>query len=380
MIPAPHRLGIVAVAALGLAVGCTRPPPAVVQLKPLEVVVAKPTVRDVTDYEDFTGRTRASRSVDIKSQATGELLSIWFRDGDYVKAGQLLFEIDSTLPQADVDRARAVLRQNEVKLRQPEKQYNRLKGLPPGSVSGIEWDLAESSYLEAKTAVDVAQRQLEVARDLVDYCYIMAPFSGRISRRNVDPGNRVKQDETVLTRLVATDPMDVDFDIDDRTDLRLKDLMAAGTIKSTRETKVRIGRPDRDDFTLAGVINFIDNQYNAATSTILVRAEVPNPTGELSPGLFVRVRIPVGDPKPSVLVPEEAIGTDQQLKFVYVLNDKDEVVYRRVKLGQQEGPLRVVEPVADVPDSGVKPNDRVIVSGLQRVTRAGIKVTVTPGK
>ena len=249
---------------------------------------------------------------------------------------------------------------------------------------------SEASVTVAASAVTVARKQLASAQNYVDYTRIKAPFAGRIGRRLVDAGNRVKQDDTVLARLVRLDPMDVDFDIDDRTLLRLYDLMMAGKTSAAAaaggwrhldgsrqqiQEKVEIGRPDRDDFTLKGLVTFVDNQLNTGTSTIQVRAEVANPTGELKPGLFVRVRIPIGEPKMAVLVPEEAIGTDQQLKFVYVVNESDEVEYRKVRLGQQVDALRVVEPVPGDAKSGVRPTDRVIVAGVQRA-RVGAKVTV----
>jgi multidrug efflux pump subunit AcrA (membrane-fusion protein) len=171
------------------------------------------------------------------------------------------------------------------------------------------------------------------------------------------------------------------FDVDDRSDLRLRQLMADGKLDLSPggKSRVGVGLPDRDEFTLSGPVRFIDTQINAGTGTTTLRADVDNPKGLLTPGLFVRVRLPIGDPKPGVLVPEEAIGTDQGLKFVYTLNANDEAVYRPVKPGLAYGNLRVVEPVPGKPDSGVSESDRVIVEGVQRV-RKGQKVTVRSGQ
>lgn len=397
-------------------VGCSRPKPPVAAVPPPEVLVAPPDVRMVVEYEDFTGRTRASRAVDLKTQVTAELKEIGFEDGAEVAAGQLLFTLDTTFFQADVDRFTAKLRQAEAALQQAKaalKQADAVAAeaakedkLNKSATSGVSrldivksegalrvaegaLKVAETGVTAAESAVTVAQKELAAAQNYVEYARIKAPFAGKIGRRLVDPGNRVKQDETVLARLVQLDPMDVDFDVDDRTLLRLAsgrngEAAAVGGWRNVDRRlrlteRVLVGLPDRDDFTLAGTVRFVDNQLNTGTSTIQFRAEVPNPARELAAGLFVRVRVQVGEPRRAVLVPEEAIGTDQQLKFVYVVNAQNEVEYRKVALGQQEGPLRVVDPVAGDPKSGVREGERVIVAGLQRV-RAGGKVSPKPAK
>jgi RND family efflux transporter MFP subunit len=396
MTAATRRLAPLALAA-ALAAGCARPQPPIVPTKPPEVVVEYPFKRLVTEYEDFTGRTRASRAVDLKTQVTAELREVSFADGTDVPKDKLLFTLDTTLFQADVDRAEAVLQQEKVKLRPLEREERRIKAAQaqnPGSVSGDEVDRIVGATEAARAAVTVAERQLETARKYVAYCAIRAPFAGRIGRRQVDPGNRVKQDDTVLARLVQLDPIDVDFDVDDRTHLRLIGLLTGaktaaaaagggwrslgGSRQDLREP-VAVGLPDRDDFTLAGRVTFVDNQVNAATSTIQLRAEVANPGGELVPGLFVRVRMPVGPPREAVLVPEEAITIDQERKVVFVVTDKNVVESRRVKPGQQETvrvgdrerQMRVVEPLPGDSKSGVTAADRVIVAGVQRVRDGG---------
>ncbi|HYH65256.1 MAG TPA: efflux RND transporter periplasmic adaptor subunit, partial [Urbifossiella sp.] len=201
----------------------------------------------------------------------------------------------------------------------------------------------------------------------------------------------VKENETVLTRLVVLDPIYVVFDIDERTLLRIRRLIADGRIPSARESpiSVRVGLADEEGYSFTAPLTFADNTLDAGTGTLRFRGEMRNPslqrtglpavvgaaaaTGAdvnaprlLSPGMFVRVRFPVGREHPAVLIPEEAVGADQGQRFVFVLNDQDEAQYRRVTLGAQEGRLRVVE-------DGVRPGDRVVVSGLQRV-RAGLKV------
>jgi multidrug efflux system membrane fusion protein len=198
--------------------------------------------------------------------------------------------------------------------------------------------------------------------------------------RRVDPGNLVKADETPLTTLVALDPIYVAFDVDERTVLRLRNLIRRGEIKSSRETVryVQIGlASDEDSFPLSGQIVFRDNQIDAGTGTLRIRALLRNPEIErqprymLSPGQFVRVRLPVGNPREATLVPEKALGSDQGQKYVFVVNDKNEVERRNVRPGPQYGTLRAVQ------DGVLKPTDRVIVEGLLRV-RPGAKVDPKP--
>lgn len=413
---ASTRFGLTCLSVLVAALaGCSRPKPAVVQTGPPEVVVEPAAQRMVTDYEDFTGRTRASKAVDIKTQVTAELKSIGFSDGKDVTAGQPLFTLDQTFFLADVERAKADVERAKADVERARSEIERAKATEAEAVKEYQLNknafgganqlelvksegamrvavaavkAADSSLRVAEAAVRVAERQQAAAQNYVDYTVIKAPFAGQIGRRLVDVGNRVKQDDTVLARLLQLDPLDVDFDLDDRTLLRLNDLLAAertsagaaaggwrclGGSTQVRE-KVRIGLPDRDDFSLDGTVTFIDNQLNTGTSTIQVRAEVANPSGALKPGLFVRVRVWIGEPRPTVLVREEAIAIDQQLKVVYVVNGEDKVEARKVRPGQQVGAFRVVEPLPEDAKSGVRPGERVIVAGIQRVQH-GTKVT-----
>ena len=212
---------------------------------------------------------------------------------------------------------------------------------------------------------------------------ISAPFDGRISKRLVDPGNLVKADETLLTTIVELDQLYATFDVDERTVMRFRDLIKKGEIKSSREEprSIAIGLADDDDgvFPLSGLISFTDNQIDAGTGTLRVRGIIRNPRLTrppwylLSPGQFIRVRLPIGNPRPALLVPEKSVGTDQGQKYVFVVNDRDEVERRRVRLGPQFGTFRVIE------DNALRPDDRIIVDGLLRV-RPGTKVNPKPAE
>ncbi len=368
-IPMKRLLGLSVVGFVAL-MGCVRPPVAVVPTAPPKVIVAMPVVRMVTDYEDFTGRTVASKSVDIKSRVTGHLMKQHFIDGADVQEGDPLFDIDPKTYEADYEKAKAAVVQAEAKEGRLNRDFKRAEGLlPTKSISPEEVDRITGEFAEAVAAVKVAMRQVEAAKNFVDYTHIRSPITGRISKRSFDPGNLVKADETLLTSIVATDTMYADFDIDDRTVLKVRRLIELGTVKSARDVKtaVRIGLPDEEGFSMDGTITFVDNQLNPGTGTIRIRAEMKNPAGLLSPGMFIRVRVPIGSPKSAILVPEVAIGTDQGLKYVFVVNENNEVESRRVELGLPQESFRVVRPVPNEPKSGVKETDRVIVKGLQRV-------------
>jgi RND family efflux transporter MFP subunit len=368
----------------------------------------KPSVREVVDYQDFTGRTRASDSTDIKARVTGYLSAIHFKDGARVTAGQPLFDIDAGLYATELARAeaeaakakvavtqsQAMVTQAKATLTRVTKDYVRVKDLPTASQSERDqvegqWEeakagvtVAEAAVKVADSAVLVADRQVAQAQKNVDYLKITSPKAGRIGRHLLDVGSLVKADDTLLATVVVTDPIHVYFDVDDRTMLRLNRLIADKKLNLTADGKtvVPVGLPDEDGFDskLSGTVKFIDTQLNAGTGTITLRADVDNPNGLLTPGLFVRVRLPIGESRKRVLVPEEAIATDQGLKKVFVLTENDEAVSRQVNVGLLVGTERVVEPVPNKPNSGVKETDRVITEGIQRV-RDGVKVSVKEG-
>ncbi|OWK47355.1 efflux RND transporter periplasmic adaptor subunit [Fimbriiglobus ruber] len=377
---------VVLAVGLGLAVGCARPAPPIVQTKPAEVVIDNPIAREITDFEDFPGRTDAVNAIDLRSRVTGYLDSVHFKDGSDVKQGDLLFKIDPRVYKAELERTEAALEQARARDARLKKDHERALGLKGVSAEELDRIAGDKAEAEAGVAVAIAARRL--AQQNVEYTEIHAPLSGRMSRRYADPGNLIKADDTILSSVVQIDPIHVNFDIDDRTMLHARRLIQEGKMTSSRvkAMEVKVGLPDEEGFSLTGIVNFTDNKIDPGTGTLRARAVVDNKifannsqSGEgkssflLSPGLFVRVRIPIGHPHASVLVPEEAVGTDQGQKFVYILNEKDEVVYRKVRLGRTINNLRVVEP-DETGKLNLSDKDRVIVSGLQRV-RPGVKVT-----
>jgi RND family efflux transporter MFP subunit len=359
--------------ALGVA-GCGKQP-TVAPAKPIEVLFANPVTRSVTEYEEFTGRTEAVRTVELRARVTGYLDKAYFKDGADVKEGDELFEIDPRTYSAEVDRAAANLSVNEAHLTRIETDYQRdLVLLKQQALSQEEFDRVVGDRAEATAAVRVAKAGLAVAKLNLGFTKVMAPVSGRISRTMIDPGNLVKADETMLTTIVTRDPIYAYFDVDERTLLRLRRLVQEGKRKSSRETTIPldIGLTDEDGFSMTGSIDFVDNRLVSNTGTLRVRGLIPNPKGLLSPGLFVRVRMPVGEAKASIMIPEQSLGTDQGQKFIYVVDDKNVVQYRKVKIGAMQDGLRVIE-------QGVGPGERIVVSGLQRV-RPGVTVDPKPAE
>jgi RND family efflux transporter MFP subunit len=368
------RLGVwgwVAVVGLALLVsgGCTKQPAPTPSVKPPDVVVARPLVRTVTDYEDFTGRTEAYRTIEVRARVSGYLNKVNFVEGSEVKKGEVLFEIDPRLFEAQLQRANAVLNQAQAHLRRLDQDLDRATSLlPRNAISREEYDKIAGDRSEAAAAVSVARASVEAAKLNLAYTKVVAPISGRISRRLLDPGNLIKADETVLTSIVSDDPIYAYFDIDERTLLRLRRMVrqTQSIFVRKQDVPVMLGLSDEEGFPHVGKIDFSDNRLDPMTGTLRVRGVFDNPQHLLSPGLFVRIRLPIGHPYEAILIAEQALGTDQGQKFVYVVNEQNEVEYRRVQVGSVFDGLRVIT-------EGLGKDERVIISGLQRA-RAGLVV------
>ena len=254
-----------------------------------------------------------------------------------------------------------------------ERDYYRVKNLlARGAVGQEEYDRYEGDYREAVANLDVARANRDLAALNLGYTRVMAPVSGRVSRYVVTVGNLIQSGDqnggTLLTTIVSVDPMYAYFDVDERTVLRVRQLIREGKARSDRETEwpVSLGLATEEGFPHQGTINFEDNQVNPKTGTLRVRGVFPNKDEALSPGFFARVRVPIGQAHRALLVTDRAIDTDQGQKILYVVNKKNEVVSRPVRLGALHDGLR---EIAD----GLKPGERVIVNGLQQV-RPGVTV------
>jgi RND family efflux transporter MFP subunit len=357
----PH--GIALLGALLLLGGCAREQPQGKASKPLEVIVTKPITDEVTDYQDFTGRLNAFKTVEIRARVTGYVKEAPFKEGDVVHEGELLFQIDPRSYEADLKLAIAHVKVAQADRGVHQKNLGRAERLlRDRSSSQEEYDLAAANVEKDTASVEAMRASQERSKLYLDWTRVTAPLTGRISRRLVDPGNLITADTTVLTTIVAEDPAYVYFDVDERTylDLKKSTTPAPSSSASDLQFPVLMRLANEDNYIHAGAVNFIDNQVNATTGTIRMRGVFQNPTGYLKSGLFARIRLPLGTPYQTVLIPDEALMSDQGRKYVYVLNDKNEVQYRRVKLGQAIRELRAVK-------EGLAEGERVIVSGMQRV-------------
>lgn len=339
-----------------------------------EVSVTRPVVREVTDHEDFTGRTEAAARVDLRPRVAGYLTSARFKEGNQVRQGDILFEIDPRPYQTQLDQALSQVDLSKATLRLARATLARDQALAkagPGSVSPQQLDQDQAAADEAVARVKAAEASAEVCKLNLSFCKLNAPISGRIGQRLVDPGNLVNQDQTLLAVLVGEDPMYVYFDIDERTFLWVRRSNQKGKLEAGK-LPVAVGLADEEGFPRQGVLDFTSDRVDPDTGAIRMRAVLPNKDNVLAPGLFVRVRLALGAPYKALLVSDRTIASDQGLKYVYVIDAENKVRYRRVMIGalQSDG-LRVIA-------EGLKPDERV-VSGRLHGLRPGMTVRPQEG-
>src|SRR6516164_2244079 len=301
---------------LGLA-GCVRAPSAAPEAAPTPVTVSHPVERNVTDHADFTGRTAAVDSVEVRARVLGYLDKVHFKEGALVKQGDLLFEIDPRPYRADLERAVGTVAQYDARVHRLERDYRRVKNLlARGAVGQEEYDRYESDYREAVANLHFAKANRDLAALNLGYTRVTAPVSGRASRYVVTVGNLIQSGDqgggTLLTTIVSVDPIYAYFDVDEYTVLRVRRLIREGKVKSARDGDVTVwlGLANEDGFPHRGKINFVDNQVNPKTGTLRLRGVFRNPDEALSPGLFGRIRVPIGEAHKALLVSDRAVDTD----------------------------------------------------------------------
>lgn len=354
-------------------VGCSSPPPAIEQPTP-QVAVAEVTTREITDFDEYTGRTEASEIVEIRSRIFGFLKSIDFKDGDYVKEGQTLFTIEPDEYQAIHEQSLARIDVNAANLELARSKLAMKEKLRPnGAISQEEYNEAVAAVHEAEATIAAARADANRTAVDLKYTEIKAPISGRIDRALVSKGNLLtggQSSGTLLTTIVNEQPMYVYFDVDERSLLRYMrqrapEKSSTGNL-SDQGVACFVQLADEKDFPHRGLIDFASAAVNASTGTARIRAVFENADHALASGLFVRIQIPVSKPYDALLIPERALSTDQNVKFVYVVGDDGVANRRVVELGRREGDLRVIT-------KGLSAGDRVIVKGMQRV-KPGQKV------
>jgi membrane fusion protein, multidrug efflux system len=355
---------------VGLLAGLLLPGPAFAQQEPPTVTAAKPVVREIVEDDEFVGRFDAVDQVAIRSRVNGYLEEIHFTDGALVKQGDLLFTIDQRPYQADYDAAKSrvdvatsLLDFSKVQLQRAE-ELSKSGNLPISTL-----DDRRREYLAAEAGFQGAEAALKTTSLDLEFTEIKAPLAGRIDRRLVSVGNLVQSDTTLLTTIVATDPIDFYFDVDERLYLAYASdaRQRGGTVQEGAgglDVSVRIA--DRQGATFKGKLDFAENRIDAATGTMRVRARFANPDGILQPGMFGRINVPGSLPYKGIMVPDEAVGADQDRRIVYVVDAEGNVSAKPVRTGPRQHGYRVIR-------EGLTGDETIVINGLMRV-RPGAKV------
>jgi len=356
--------------------GCGPAAPPLAETPPPPVSVSQPLVREIIDHDDYEGRIAAVETMEVRARVRGHLVKVNFQDGQIVKEGQLLFEIDPRPYRAALNAAEAQRAAADAALELARREYARTLQLQRSGASTRE----EMDVWTAKQAVAKAERlkalaAVEQAKLDLDFTKVEAKIPGKTSRTQVTVGNLVNASggEMLLTTITSVDPMYVYFDVDERALLRYRKDYRKGPKEGDAEPPLKdlkipvyVALEGEEGYPHKGMLDFADNQVNPSTGTIQVRGVLPNSTHILDAGMRARVRIPVTDPHKSLMITERAVGTDQGRRFVYVVNDQNVAERRDVKLGRMSDGLQVVQ-------EGMKPEDWIVVNGIQRV-RDGAKV------
>ena len=342
------------------------------------VTVAQPVKRTVTDWDEFTGRFEAVLSVQVRPRVGGFITAVEYRDGAFVKEGDLLYLIDARPFEAVATQAEGQLSDARAKVELAKRELDRALTLQQSqNVADSTVDQRRQALQAARAAEIQAEGVLKAAQLNVEFTHVTAPISGRASRNLVDVGNLVQGSEgnsTILTSIVTLDPIYISFDIDEATYLKYSRLWFEGKRPSSRDNPnpVEVSLTGETKPSHSGTVNFLDNQLDVSTGTLRARATIPNKDLSILPGQFGRVRLIASAPYEALLVPDTAVATDQARKILFVVKDDNTVEAKPVTLGPLDEGLRVVR-------EGLKPEDRVVVDGLQRV-RVGAKVTPREAK
>ena len=365
-------------ALLSASVGCEAPPPAAAP-QPPKVTVMHPEQRELSDHEEFNGWMAADKSVEVRARVKGHIKKTHFTDGQYVKKGDLLFELDPRPFEAEIARATDSMKVYEAQKNAADKEEARLRSLQTrGGASVQQVEKAEADALALAAQISATQSEI-VAKQLdLEYSRITADIDGRVSKAQMSEGNLVNAggSDPLLTTIVSVDPIQINFNVDERSMQRyaksigargakLSDLLA--TLKD-QKAKFTFGLDGEKGFEHEGELRFGDNRVDASTGTIQMYGIVPNPNGMFVPGSRVRVRLTIGKPYMASLVPDTAILSDQDKRYVLIADDKDIALRRNVTLGAiTDDSMRAIQ-AADKLSDGEKVADwEVIVDNLQRV-------------
>jgi RND family efflux transporter MFP subunit len=345
---------------------------------PPPVTVAKPVVRNIVEMDEYTGRFDAAAFVEVRARVSGYLDTVHFQDGATVNQGDLLFTIDRRTYQAAYNQAQATLNSRQTEFDLAKVEYERYQRLTQsGAAATATLDQRRQTFLAAQANIAGARAAAETARLQLSFTEVRSPIAGRISRKLVTEGNLVRENETLLTTIVQVDPVHFYFDIDERSYLAYQRIAQKGGSSSSggggngRGLAVSVMLTDEKTFIHQGMLDFTDNRVDAATGTMRLRAVFPNKDQFLTPGLFGRIAVPGSPEYEAVMIPDEAILTDLDRRYVYVVGDGGAVQQRPIRTGSRTDNYRIVR-------EGLKGDETVVINGLQRVRLGGGKVTPMP--
>ncbi|MND23615.1 Multidrug efflux pump subunit AcrA precursor [compost metagenome] len=362
MMKGKHITLITATIAVALiTAGCKETQPTDAAAKPPSVPVAEVIVRPVTPFVEFTGSLSAVKRVELRPRVAGYIQEVSVPEGRYVEKGSRLFLIDPRVFQAAVNAATARLREAEATSQLAQAEHARAEQLFAKKVVARDrLDTAIASRNAGKAQVDAAKAALDAAQLDLSFTRVTAPISGRVGHTLVTEGNYVTNGVTALTTIVSVDPLHVYFDVDERTYLRS---LAQGRSKpgtpASQAPKVMVALLSDTTYSRPSRLDFLANAADRGTGTVRVRAVVDNPDGQLTPGLFAKVKLETGAPQEQVLVSDQSIGTDQGSRYVLVVGEGDKTQYRPVELGPIVDGLRVI-------NQGLQAGERIVVKGLVR--------------
>ena len=369
-------LAALSIGILGLRNSTASPKPAGAAAQATPVLVATVVEKEITAWDEFSGRLEAVERVDVRSRVAGAVQSVHFLEGTLVKSGDLLVTIDPAPYAAEAERAQAQVVAAQARLTHATSEHERAKRLwEESAIAQRELDERVNARREAEANVRASEAALQLARLNLSYTQVRAPVSGRVGKLEVTAGNLVAAGPgaPVLTTLVSVNPIYASFDADEQIVVRaLHELPSGADRAAIQRLPVEIGTAASDGTPIHGRLQLVDNQVNAKSGTVRVRAVFDNKDGSLMPGQFVKVRMGSAHAESALLINERAVGTDQSKKFVMVVGADNKVAYREVSLGAAAEGLRVVT-------SGLKPGERIVVNGLQRV-RPGALVAPEPMK
>ncbi len=379
------RMPLICLAGVLAWVGCEQAPPRA-EPPPPKVSVAHPEMRDVVDYDDYNGWLDATQTVEVRARVRGHIQSVNFTDGQLVKKDDLLFQLDPRPFEADIGRQQDQTAISKAQLVAAQKEDARLKELlGKGGASQSQYDKAEADALSLTAQVSADEQEIKRQELNLEYSKITAPISGRIGRAMLTAGNLVNAggSDPLLATIVSVDPIYVYFSVDERALQRYQKERAAqgqnrdpDTALKESQIKIKFGLETDEGFPNEAVMDFADNQVDRTTGTILARAVLPDPTGRFTPGSRVRIRVPTSGKHTVALVPDTAILSDQDKKYLLVLDEKNVVQRRDINPGRLlDDGMRILLPTAQ--GETVSPNDWIIVLGLQM---ARINYPVEPVK